>query len=69
MTIEEDFQEMVEHLTFIGIENVQLFLKDAKIDRVPERFQRTLSFWKSLSGPSRNLMIDNAQGRRLRKKF
>jgi len=69
MQIESDFRELVQHLEREGAVSLQRFLKHAEPEHVPERFRGALSFWKTLSGPSRNLMIDVAQGRRTKKRF
>ena len=69
MQIEARFRELVDHLHQEGVVNLQLFLKHADPEHVPERFRDSFSFWKTLSGKSRNLMLDNAQGRRTKKQF
>ena len=69
MSVESEFQNLVQHLENEGANNVALFLKHADLEHVPEQFRDSFSFWKSLSGPSRNLMLDVAQGRRTRKRF
>ncbi len=69
MQIETDFRELVQHLEREGAVNLQRFLKRADLEDVPERFRDAYGFWKTLSGPSRNLMLDCAQGRRVNKRF
>ena len=69
MQVESDFRELVQHLEREGAVNLQLFLKHAELEDVPERFRGAYSFWKTLSGRSRNLMLDGAQGRRVNKRF
>lgn len=67
--LEERFSELLEHLRSSGVTNLQRHLKGLEADEVPEAYRAALSFWSSLSGSSRNLMFDTAQGRRLGKKF
>lgn len=69
MHIEEQFREYVMTLRQQGIGNIQRHLKYTSAEDVPEPYRAAFSFWASLSGPSRNLMLDVVQGRRVRKMF
>jgi hypothetical protein len=69
MSIELKFKELINDLKRHNVQNIQRFLKRADIHHVPEQFRDAFGFWKSLSGRSRNLMLDNALGRRLKKQF
>lgn len=67
MDIEEQLAGLIEHLRAQGETNPQKALKDAELEDVPEEFRSAFSFWRTLSGPSRNLMYNVACGRQTRK--
>lgn len=67
MKVEDQFRRFVESLG--NPSDVQLLLKKLEVEEVALEYQDAFSFWKSLSGPSRNLMLDNARGRRLKKRY
>lgn len=67
--IERQFGALLEHLRARGIGNLQQYVTHLDLEAVPPEYRDAFSFWRSLSGPSRNLMFDVAQGRRLRKRF
>lgn len=67
--LEDDFRRLIESLREEHGPDLQPILKEMGVDDVQPEFQMCFLFWKSLSGRSRNLMIDNAQGRRQRKRF
>ena len=66
---EHSLRRLVEAISSAGHPNPQLRLKELEVEEVDDEFRRAFSFWKSLSGSSRNLMFDNACGRRMSKKF
>lgn len=69
MSIEANFARLVESLRATHGPNLQRVLKHLTVEEVEPEFRACFGFWKSLSGRSRNLMLDVAQGRRLNKRF
>jgi len=67
--VEREFARLLEYLRSRGARNLQQSVAHLELDQVPLEYRTSFSFWRSLSGPSRNLMFDVAQGRRLRKRF
>lgn len=65
--MEREFTELIKWLLDEGHPNPQGVLRRLDPSSVPEQYRSALGFWQSLSGPSRNLMYDNACGRRLKK--
>jgi len=49
--------------------DLQQILKTLDEAELPEEHQQCFRFFQSLSGPSRNLFLDVAHGRKLRKLF
>ena len=49
--------------------NIQQILKTLEEEDLPEEHRECLRFFRSLSGPSRNLFLDVAHGRKLKKLF
>jgi hypothetical protein len=50
-------------------QNIQQILKTLEESELPEEHRQCFRFFQSLSGPSRNLFIDVAHGRKLNKLF
>lgn len=67
MNVEEQFRRFIE--SFEGPTDLPRLLKKLNVEEVPLEYRAGFVFWKSLSGPSRNLMLDNALGRRLKKRY
>ena len=68
MTVEEEFRDLVESIRRDG-QDAHRTLKVLTVSDVDPRFRVCLSFWKSLSGPSKILMFEVAHGRKLKKKY
>jgi len=63
-----EFAAFMEHLRQQGHNDLCNVLAFMDPDDVPEQYKGSYDFWASLSGHSRNLMLDVACGRRTRKK-
>ena len=66
--IEVEFAAFVAHLREQGVNDFCRVLAHMERADVPEQYQDSFDFWSELSGQGRNLMLDVACGRRLRKK-
>jgi hypothetical protein len=69
MSPEQHFARILDHLRAQGHKNLQGALQGLDPSELSEDLRRWLSFWQSLSGPCRNLMFDQACGRRLNKTY
>jgi hypothetical protein len=67
MTIEEQFAGLIRHLREQGQNDLPRILTRLEPDDIPEEFRSAFGFWRSLSGSSRNFMLDTACGRRTRR--
>jgi len=67
MEIHQQFRELIELLKQEKGNNIQQALKRAAIEDIPTKYHKSFTFFKSLSGPSRNLFIDATMGRKKNK--
>lgn len=67
MSTEQQFAALVAWLRENGHQNPQAVLRTLDAADVPEQYRGALAFWRTLSGPSRNLMYNVACGRQTRK--
>lgn len=66
--VETEFAAFIEHLRQQGHNDFCRLLAHMDPADVPEQYRDSYGFWASLSGHSRNLMLDVACGRRTRKR-
>ena len=66
--LEEQLGRLIDHIKAGGVTNPQEIVFDLEANLVSEEFRDCLSFFQSMSGPSRNLFYDVACGRRTKKK-
>jgi hypothetical protein len=67
--IHDEFRAFCDSLREQGHNNLQQHLKHLEVSEVPAEYRRSFSFWKSLSGPSRNFFLAVCHGRMLNKRF
>lgn len=65
--IEQEFARLISWMEEHDRKNIPWELKQLQLSDVPPGYRRAFSFFKSLSGASREFLIDRAQGRRLNK--
>jgi len=65
----ESFARILDYLREQGHENLQQILTELSPEDLPEVHRSWFTFWQSLSGPSRNLLYEQACGRKLNKRF
>lgn len=65
---EIEFAAFIEHLREQGHNDFCRLMAGMERADVPEQFRGSFDFWATLSGRGRNLMLDVACGRRLRKR-
>jgi hypothetical protein len=65
---ETEFAAFIQHLRQQGHNDFCRLLAHMGREDVPEQYRASWDFWASLSGRSRNLMLDVACGRRTRKR-
>lgn len=67
--IEAEFKGLVKYLKAQELRNLQQGLKLLRANQVPKVFRRSFNFFKTLSGPSKNFMLDIAEGRKSNKAY
>ncbi len=68
-TLERELFELVTHLKSMGHYDIPQALKKLDVEQVEPQHRRALEFFKSLSGNSREFMIDTICGRRKNKLY
>jgi len=67
--IEKEFKEFISFLKRIGYKDMPQILKTIKVQEIPKEYHRCFKFWTTLSGPSRNFMIDISEDKKTNKIF